>query len=173
MWLSNSGGSTGVGGAFRLLHGPTRTCGQAGPAAALLENLLSVSDAATAGLSREIGDDCPKEPHIYCFTPNAEPGSAFHQAALDQGVAICGSFPIFCGGLRLGVLNLYADESNAFADREIEVLKAVALDISHALEHFQSLEEQRRAEHRFAGQGHVARVLNGERIASGVLTRLG
>ncbi|HYM35881.1 MAG TPA: PAS domain S-box protein [Steroidobacteraceae bacterium] len=54
--------------------------------------------------------------------------------ALKLGLRACGVFPLKAAGVVRGIMALYADQTDYFADEELRVLNALADDISFAVE---------------------------------------
>ncbi len=66
--------------------------------------------------------------------------------ARARGYRASAVFPLKCGQRVCGTLNVYSKETGFFQDREVALLLSVAQDLSFALDHFERLEAQGRAQ---------------------------
>jgi PAS domain S-box-containing protein len=82
---------------------------------------------------------CNACPQPTCLYPEAKQPAAF-------GFKSCGSFPLRLQGNVCGALNLCTTEPGFFREREYELLKEVAMDISFALDKFESDALQKQTE---------------------------
>ena len=69
-----------------------------------------------------------------------------HAVMSQAGIQSCAAFPIRCQEDVCGVFSMCSGEMNAFSIDEVRLLEEVALDISHALEHFAEEAQRQRAE---------------------------
>lgn len=71
-----------------------------------------------------------------------------HQASLAQtlGFASFGAFPLEQGGKRAGIFMLYADEPDFFSDDIVQLLDALAADLSYAVDFIAEAQRRREAE---------------------------
>ncbi len=74
-----------------------------------------------------------------CLYPSERSPSQF-------GFESCGSFPLLFQGEAWGALNICASERGFFREREIELLKEVAMDISFALDKIEGNRQRERAQ---------------------------
>lgn len=125
----------------------------------------AVTPIAAAGLAspevpeiRVVADDRPEgrgpagravrtgQPQIandFLNDPDAAPWRA---GAARFGLRSAAAFPIRMAGEVWGVLALYSSETGFFRDKEIQLLREVAEDMSFALDHFQADRRRRDAE---------------------------
>src|SRR5690606_9348546 len=73
-------------------------------------------------------------------------GFAWADRALRHGYRSCASFPLVVAGQTRGMLALYADEANIFADDEVRLLDDMARNLSLALELEENETRRRQAE---------------------------
>ena len=74
----------------------------------------------------------------------AAPGFFWKAEALARGLRSCGAFPLTIKGAPIGVLLLYAERTGFFGNEEISVLRALADDISFAVESAATEADRRR-----------------------------
>ncbi|WP_276276194.1 response regulator [Haloarcula regularis] len=67
--------------------------------------------------------------------PEAEEYEPWREAALERGYRSSAAIPLRYEGGLYGVLNVYADRTGAFDERERDLLTELAGDIGHALHH--------------------------------------
>jgi len=80
-------------------------------------------------------------------------------AALAHGLHSVAAFPIFAEGAVCGAFAVYSEETNAFQDKEVELLAEAARDMSFGLEHLREEERRRQAERGLADEITRRRVL--------------
>ncbi|MFB6184609.1 MAG: response regulator [Haloarculaceae archaeon] len=77
---------------------------------------------------------------------SADEYEPWREAALERGYRSSAAAPLVYDDTTYGVLNVYADRSGAFDDRECNLLTELAADVAHALHHQdvrQTLERER------------------------------
>ncbi len=75
--------------------------------------------------------------------PDYEP---WRDEAADRGYRASAAIPLECGGTLHGVLNVYADRTDAFDEREQELLAELGDDLAHAIDRLTARRRQRRME---------------------------
>jgi PAS domain S-box-containing protein len=75
----------------------------------------------------------------------SDPTFCYREQAVMHGFRSCGAFPLKSGGKSIGVLLIYADETDCFQEDEVRVLNALADDLSFALETVAREQERQRA----------------------------
>ncbi|MDD5051638.1 MAG: EAL domain-containing protein [Sulfuricurvum sp.] len=70
----------------------------------------------------------------------------WHERGKAFGWGSSASVPLHCNGKVVGVFTLYAEEANAFDDIAQKLIEEMAMDISYALDGFQSEIERKRVE---------------------------
>jgi diguanylate cyclase (GGDEF)-like protein len=73
-------------------------------------------------------------------------GSLFHGSLRDDGASAVAAFPLFSGGLAVGILLFCAAEKDAFTPASADLLQRLADNISFALDNFGLAEEKARAD---------------------------
>lgn len=76
--------------------------------------------------------------------------SPWRDRALERGYAASAAFPLRVEGRIIGSLNLYASETEAFHREEVDLLDAMAEDLSFALQALEQDERKREAERALA-----------------------
>ncbi len=89
------------------------------------------------------------EVNIVQSIPDAEEYEPWRAAALDRGYRSSAAIPLVYDGNMLGVLNVYADRTWAFDERERELLAELGDDIVHAIHHQEVKRTLRRERDRF------------------------
>lgn len=89
--------------------------------------------------------------------PRFEP---WRQRALDRGFRSSASLPLRCDSRTIGALSLYSAHPDAFGREELEVLEAMAEDLSFALRGLEADEARRQAERALQESEARVRALN-------------
>ncbi len=100
----------------------------------------------------------------------AERMKPWREAALSSGLLACASFPLTLSGAIVGVLVLYAGETDYFLDDEIAPMTTLANDISFALETLEKEQQRRQAEHKLQQSEQRFRTMF-EGVEAGVIVR--
>jgi PAS domain S-box-containing protein len=74
-----------------------------------------------------------------------DPSFFYSEQAVERGFRSCAAFPLKSHGKSIGVLLIYADETDCFQEDEVRVLNALADDLSFALEAVAREQERQRA----------------------------
>jgi PAS domain S-box-containing protein len=74
-----------------------------------------------------------------------DPSFVYSERAVERGFRSCAAFPLKSHGKSIGVLFIYADDTDCFQEEEVRVLKALADDLSFALEAVAREQERQRA----------------------------
>ena len=99
--------------------------------------------------------------------PNFAP---WHKEAINRGCASLIALPLFANGKPLGVLNIYAQEPDAFNPQEVELLKEMANDLAYGMVTLRTRMKQKQAEERIRRQLHHMSALR--KIDAAIATNL-
>lgn len=82
---------------------------------------------------------------VWCEDFQHDPTTAvWHERAAKYGFKASASLPLSCGGVTVGVFNLYADAENAFDTAAQKLLLEMSMDISFALNRFYNEAERKK-----------------------------
>jgi PAS domain S-box-containing protein len=86
--------------------------------------------------------------------PECDTYDPWREAALERGYRSSAAIPLVYDETRYGVLNVYADRTGAFDERERELLRELGGDIGHALRHQEAQRELRLFREAVEASGH-------------------
>ncbi|PSQ17822.1 hypothetical protein BRD02_02410 [Halobacteriales archaeon QS_8_69_73] len=106
---------------------------QAGAEAGYLDDITVRTDGSPAGCGpagRAARTGEPQATTNIREDPNFEP---WRTAAVERGYASAASVPLEFDDTRYGLLNVYAEQADAFDDRELDVLEELGTTVAHAI----------------------------------------
>lgn len=117
---------------------------------------IRVSVAETPDGQGPTGSALREGRHFICNQIAADPGMLpWRDEAVRRGYCSSGAFPIRVDGDVIGSLNLYAPQPGFFDDETVELLTAVATDLSFALESMEREAQRRSAEEKLRQQAEI------------------
>jgi diguanylate cyclase (GGDEF)-like protein/PAS domain S-box-containing protein len=140
----------------------------AGKNEALLAEIKSVLSSSEGMRTTLIGKVLRESKVVISHDTQKDPGLVFGKQYAEAGVKSMMVFPLIISGSTLGVLALYASETNFFQNEEMKLLAQLAGDIAFAIDHIDKQERLNYLAYHDVLTGLANRTLFHERLAQSV-----